>query len=154
MQLGKYALWLFICQLPGVLGTLVVQGSLCHWYSMLNRPSVAPPEWVYGSAWLVLYLLMGSAIFLVVKDGVTSKNRKALVLFLAQLVVNALWTPVFFGLHSIVGGVAVLAALIGLAAWTTWEFKKLSKPAFWLMAPYLLWLLYAMFINISFLRLN
>jgi tryptophan-rich sensory protein len=86
----------------GLIGSLGVADGFATWYSAIEKPAFTPPNWVFGPVWTVLYLLMGVAAFLVWQKGLrVPAVRVALSWFLVQLVLNALWTPVFFGLHRI-----------------------------------------------------
>jgi len=85
---------------PGVVGSLFTAPAIPVWYAGLVKPPVNPPDWVFGPVWTLLYLLMGVALFLVVKDGLKERRvRVAAAVFLAQLILNGLWSYGFFGLR-------------------------------------------------------
>ncbi|MEN6397288.1 MAG: TspO/MBR family protein [Methanoregula sp.] len=141
--------------LVGVAGSFFTAGSIPGWYAGLNKPAFNPPAWVFAPAWTLLYILMGSALFLVLKEG-TGKPlvRQGAILFTVQLALNFSWSIVFFGLHAIAAALAVLLLLIVLIAATMIVFRRISVPAAWLFVPYLAWCCFAALLNASIWMLN
>src|SRR4030042_565395 len=125
----------------GGVGSLVVTGGgFTSWYSAIENPSFTPPSWVFGPVWTVLYVLMGVAAFLVWQKGPGSRAvRVSLAWFLVQLVLNALWSPVFFGLHRMGLALAVIVFLWIAIVATRCRFSRISGLAGLLLVPYLLW---------------
>ncbi len=149
--LGSIAL----CQLAGLLGALTTSSDPGSWYESLSKPSFNPPSWAFGVVWPVLYTLMGVALWRVWREGTDRTDvRTALALFFSQLIFNAVWSPIFFGLHSIVGGLVVITVLLVLIVLAMRAMGKVDAPAFWLMVPYLLWVAFATVLNASILVLN
>jgi tryptophan-rich sensory protein len=140
----------------GLIGSLaMVGGGPRSWYAALAKPSFTPPNWVFGPVWTVLYLLMGIAAFLIWRKGLASAGVKtALAWFLVQLGLNALWTPVFFGLHRIGLALAVIVLLGAAIVATMYRFFRISRPAGLLLVPYLLWVSFATVLNASLWYLN
>ena len=139
----------------GVAGSVFTVGSIAGWYVGLNKPVFTPPAWVFAPAWTVLYILMGCALFFVVKEGTgTSLARQGLILFFAQLALNFGWSLVFFGTHAVAAALVVLLLLIVLIAATTLVFRRISVPAAWLLVPYLVWCCFAASLNAGILLLN
>ena len=140
----------------GLIGSLAVTDrGFMSWYAAIEKPGFTPPSWVFGPVWTILYLLMGVAAFLVWRRGLDRRvARVALVWFLVQLVLNASWTPVFFGLHRI--GLALLVILLLWAAIvvTLYHFLRVSRVAGLLLVPYLLWVSFAAVLNASIWHLN
>lgn len=139
--------WIGVSLAAGGLGSLASTGS-ASFYADLVRPSWAPPSWLFGPAWTLLYLLMGTAAWLVwrVRDTAPDTSRarhRGLVLFVLQLALNALWTWLFFEWR--LGGWAMLeiVVLFLTVAATTWLFARVERRAAWLLVPYLAWLAYA-----------
>jgi tryptophan-rich sensory protein len=125
-----------------------------EWYASLKKPSWNPPGWVFGPVWTTLYVMMAVAAWLVWKRGGFSSQRPALVLFLAQLALNAAWTPLFFGLHR--PGLAfaeILLLWLAIAAALA-AFRPVSRAAAWLLTPYLAWVSFAAVLNFALWRLN
>jgi benzodiazapine receptor len=140
----------------GLTGSLVMIGGRApSWYATLAKPSFTPPNWVFGPVWTVLYFLMGIAAFLVWRKGLSCAGVKtALAWFLVQLGLNAVWTPVFFGLHRIGLALAVIVLLWLAIIATMYRFFRISRPSGLLLVPYLLWVSFAVVLNASFWRLN
>jgi len=140
-----------LCQLAGVTGALVTDAGF---YRELTRPSWAPPGWLFGPVWVALYTLMGVAAWLVWRTGPGSDRRHALVAFGVQLALNAAWTPVFFGLRSIGGGLIVIAALDLAILATIILFGRKSQRAAWMLVPYAAWVGFATALNARLWQLN
>lgn len=140
-----------LCLLAGAVGGTVTAQNLNPWYQSLIRPPGVPPNWVFGPVWAALYILIGIAAWLVWRRAGRSR---ALRLWGWQLGVNALWPPVFFGLHALGMGLAVIVVMLGLIALTIRIFARISRPAAWLMLPYAVWVGYATYLNIGFWWLN
>jgi len=125
------------------------------WYETLAKPSFTPPSWLFAPAWITLYVLMGVAAFLIWRKGLDIRNVKsALIIFLVQLVLNALWSAIFFGAKSLIGGAVVIVLLWIAILFTILRFFKISAAAGGLLIPYILWVSFASVLNISILALN
>lgn len=143
------------CELVGILGTPFTISAIPTWYSSLNKPFFAPPNWLFGPAWIVLYFLMGVAFYLIWKQGWKKKKVKtACQFFLAQLLLNFIWSPIFFGLRSPLLGLIVIVAMWAMIVLTMKKFYPLSRPAFYLLIPYLLWVTFATLLNTAIVVLN
>ncbi|MDP8254395.1 MAG: TspO/MBR family protein [Candidatus Alcyoniella australis] len=146
---------ILICQATGVLGALFTVPSIPTWYAGLNKPWFNPPNWLFGPVWTTLYLLMAIAAYLVWRQGIERPTvRRALKLFAIQLGLNAIWSPMFFGLHDVFLGLVVILLLLGLLAWTHSAFKKVSPMAAALLVPYVLWVGFASLLNSALYLLN
>ncbi len=143
-----------ICFLAAGIGSWFTAASVKSWYPTLLKPAGTPPAWVFGPVWSMLYVLMATAAWLVWKQRTAADVTVALALFMTQLALNATWSLVFFGLRQ--PGLALLEILLLLAAiiGTMTNFAQLSRLAFWLMTPYLAWVLYAAYLNFGIWRLN
>ncbi|MBU2103831.1 tryptophan-rich sensory protein [Patescibacteria group bacterium] len=142
-----------ISLLAGFIGSFGTAGNIETWYTTLVQPSWTPPNWVFAPVWTTLYVLMGTAAFLVSRSKGIRKVF-ALWLFGAHLVVNALWSIVFFGMHELLLAVLVILLLDVLILMLIRMFYKHSRTAALLLVPYLLWSLYATTLSIGFLVLN
>ena len=121
------------------------------WYASLSKPAWNPPAWIFGPAWTLLYTLMAVAAWLVWKrDG----WRRPLRLYFVQLVLNAAWTPIFFGARELGWAMAEILALWTSILLTMLAFHRISRPAGWLFAPYLAWVTFAAALNFALWRLN
>jgi tryptophan-rich sensory protein len=151
----KLVVSLVACQFAGAIGAIFTTPAIPTWYATLQKPSFSPPNWLFAPAWITLYLLMGVAAFLIWRQGLAQKGvRAALVIFLVQLVLNALWSVVFFGLQSPLWGVVVIIALWIAILITIIKFFKLSTAAGSLMLPYILWVSFAAVLNVALFMLN
>lgn len=119
------------------------------YYAALAKPSWAPPAWVFGPAWTIVYVMMAVAAWRVWRQGGWRRHRGPLTLYVIQLALNALWTPIFFGLRW-PGGAFVEIVLLGLAiAVTGRAFFRVDRLAGGLFVPYLLWVGFAAALNFS-----
>ena len=153
---SKWMSWIVfvaICFGAAGVGGCFTVSSVRTWYPRLLKPAGTPPSWVFGPVWSVLYLLMGTAAWLVWQER-SSHVSLPLVLFFGQLILNAAWSFIFFGLRR--PGLALIEILILLLAiaLTTMSFSAHSRYAFWLMMPYLGWVAYATYLNLGLWRLN
>ena len=146
--------WIGICFGAAAIGSWFTAASVKTWYPTLRKPTGTPPAWVFGPVWSTLYVLMATAAWLVWRQRAAADVTAPLALFFTQLALNAAWSVVFFGLRR--PGLALLEILILLAAIiaTVANFVLLSRPAFWLMTPYVAWVSYASFLNFGIWRLN
>lgn len=144
-----------VSELAGIVGSIFTISAIPNWYSTLTKPALNPPSWVFGPVWATLYALMGIAAFLVWKKGWgRSDVRKALYVFCLQLVLNTLWSIVFFGLQSPAWAFVNITAMWFAIIWTMILFYRISKPAMWLLVPYILWVSFALYLNCSIWILN
>lgn len=141
--------------LAGFIGSIFTTPSIDGWYQGIIKPALNPPAWVFGPVWTTLFILMGIAAFLIWKRGLGRKDVKiALGIFIFQLVLNTFWSIIFFGLHS-PGGAFVEMIFLWLAILATIiTFAKISKPAAWLLVPYILWVSFAGYLNYTIWILN
>ena len=142
---------LLLCFAPGIIGGRFGPGE---WYSHSAKSSLTPPGWVFPIAWSILYLLMAIALFLLWRRTGLAGAPVALAIFLTQLVLNGLWSWLFFGQHRPLAALADLALL--------WVLILLSVVLFWrhrpaagaLLLPYLAWVSFAGFLNYQFWSLS
>jgi tryptophan-rich sensory protein len=143
--------WILLCFAAPALGAWSLPGA---WYAQLHKPSWNPPSWIFGPVWTTLYTVMAIAAWLVWKRGGFAVQRVGLSLFLLQLLFNALWSPLFFGLKNpalaFLDIVLLWLALLG----TLFAFWKARPLAGALLAPYLAWVSFASVLNLTLWRLN
>lgn len=151
----KLIVSILIPQLAGLIGSVFTISSVRNWYPTLNKPGFTPPNWLFGPAWTLLFLLMGISLYLVwQKELETPGVKKALIIFGAQLVLNILWSVLFFGLQSPLLGLIDILPLIVLIILNIIQFKKINPTAGYLLIPYLAWTSFAAILNFSILILN
>lgn len=154
-DVGSLVACVLVCEGVGLASGLVTARRIPTWYAGLAKPSFNPPSSVFGPVWTLLYLLMGVALFLVLRLGFARSGvGLAVALFALQLALNAAWTLVFFGARSLGGGLAVIVALLVAIAATIAAFLPLSQLAGWLLVPYLGWVAFATVLNAALWRLN
>ena len=156
-----------VSEAAGVIGSVFTTPAIAGWYAGIVKPALNPPAWVFGPVWTTLFALMGIAAFLIWREydkltlsgveGLASRKKQITIafgIFLGQLVLNTLWSIIFFGLHS-PGGALVEIVFLWLAILATIiAFAKISKPAAWLLVPYILWVSFAMYLNYVIWTLN
>jgi benzodiazapine receptor len=151
----KLIIAIIVSEFAGIIGSVFTVSAIPNWYSTLVKPVLNPPSWVFGPVWTALYALMGVSAFLVWKQGLGRRDvRNALMVFLFQLVLNASWSIVFFGLQSPSWAFVNIVAMLVVIIWTMILFYKISKPAMWLLVPYILWVSFASYLNYSIWMLN
>lgn len=151
----KLVIAVIISQLAGIIGSIFTVSAIPGWYATLAKPALNPPSWIFGPVWTTLYTLMGIAAFVVWKKGWGRPDvRKALYVFGLQLVLNTLWSIVFFGLQSPAWAFANIVLMWLAIVWTMILFYKISKTTLWLLAPYLLWVTFAAYLNYALWTLN
>lgn len=145
---------LIISYAAGALGSLATFPSIQGWYAGLDKPYFNPPNWVFGPVWTLLYTLMGIALYLVWQQRSKHAKRPFYVLFGIQLALNTLWSVVFFGLHQPLLGVGVIVLLLLSIIVTAALAWKVSRPAAYLLLPYIAWVSFATALNIAIAVLN
>ena len=132
----------------------LISGSMSG-YMQLRRPPLSPPGWVFPVVWTALYLLMGWASYLVLaSDASKGATRQALVTYGLQLLVNFLWSPVFFRLELRLLAFLILLSLWLLVCLTVHRFSAIDEKAGDLLLPYLLWITFAGYLNLGAFILN
>lgn len=149
----KLLISLALPQIMGGLGAFFTLSSVNSWFIALNKPIWNPPSWLFGPVWTLLYVLMGIACYLIWKSD--HPQKKALLkLYAIQLILNALWSPAFFGMQSPFLGLLVIIPLWAAIVLCILQFKKVSQLASGLMVPYLLWVTFATVLNASIWLMN
>ncbi len=151
----RVILSILICEAAGALGTIFTASQIQSWYlGELVRPSFAPPNWLFGPVWTLLYALMGIALFLVWKMKKSRQRTHAIQVFFLQLFLNAIWTPIFFGLHAVGAAFVVIVMMWAAIVATMIVFYREKKVAAYLLVPYLLWVSFASVLNGAIWVLN
>ncbi len=146
---------IFICLGAGMIGSIFTSSSIDTWYATLEKPTFNPPSWLFAPVWTALYFLMGISLFLILRqDLIKGKIKLAISIFGLQLILNALWSFLFFGLQN-----PFLAFMEIIILWiailiTILTFYKIKKVASILLVPYILWVTFATILNYYIWRLN
>jgi len=144
----KLLVAIVVCEMAGAVGSIFTFSAIPTWYATLKKPSFSPPNWLFGPVWLTLYTLMGISLYFVWSKGLKKEEVKnSIMLFGIQLFLNALWSFLFFGLHSTFYGLIGIAFLWFSIMVTIFKFYKISKNAAYLLLPYIAWVTFAMYLN-------
>lgn len=143
-----------VCFLAGGIGSLATASSVTGWYSQINKPSWNPPNWIFGPVWSTLFLMMGVACWLVWKQQGFAPAKFALGWFAFHLVLNTLWSVLFFGMQQMGWACVEIVALWISIAVAIFLFSGHSMLAAGLLVPYLMWVSFAAFLNFTIWRLN
>jgi translocator protein len=142
------------CLLAGGIGSIFTAPAIGGWYATIAKPTWNPPNWLFGPVWTLLYVLMGISLYLAWYAPHARGRRRALFLFFIQLGLNTLWSIIFFGLASPLFAFIEIIALWFFILLTLIAFYRISKPAAYLMMPYLLWVSFAAVLNYAIVLLN
>jgi len=165
---------IIICELAGVVGSVFTSPEIEAWYKNLKKPAFNPPNWVFGPAWIIIFILMGISLYLVWQKKFEPKIISAqtynplsqkflsgswrrlniVLIFVTQLVLNILWSVLFFGAHSVAAGFFELLMLWFAIVFTMVNFHRVSKVATWILLPYILWVSFAGILNFYIWILN
>lgn len=136
----------------GTVSALLTMNSI-DVYNELQKPALSPPGWIFSVVWTILYILMGISAYLIYISDSPDKY-KALKIYIAQLIVNALWSVIFFNLECYLFSFIWLILLLILVILMVKSFSAINKTAGYLQIPYLLWLIFAGYLNLSIYLLN
>lgn len=152
---GRLVIAIIVPLLVGGLTGLATAESVSTWYTTINTPAWTPPDAVFGPVWTTLYVLMGLALWLVWRHGLDQPVvRTAVVLFAVQLLLNFLWSLIFFGLHNPALALIDIVALWAFVLATTVQCFRVQPLAGWLLVPYLLWVSFATALNAAIWQIN
>ncbi len=139
------------------IGSGWISGSgITNWYNTLNKPFFQPPSWIFGPAWTILYTLMGISFALIWHDTSSPQANKntAIRLFLFQMVLNLIWSPVFFAMEQPLMAFVIIVIMWIAIATTIQSFITIQPKAAYLLIPYLMWVTFASVLNASIVYLN
>ena len=163
-QIGVGIAFVAAVTVVALAGSLATLPNVTGWYAHVDKVSWSPPNWIFGPAWSILYLTIALSGWIIWRSGWRQETRNdarsTLTLFWTQLAVNAVWTPVFFAGYPLVGepawwaALAIILILIALVTSLVVAARKHSKPASYLLLPYLFWLVFACSLNAGIIALN
>ena len=154
LHVGKLIGSLVLCQLAGLIGGLWTREAVRTWYQAIEKPGFTPPGWVFGPVWILLYLMMGVALYLVWLSPAHPSKTIALAVFAVQLILNALWSYFFFYSQNPRAGFIEIVILWVFIILSILLFYRIHKGAAMIMLPYLLWVTFAAYLNYSIWMLN
>ncbi|MCX6789483.1 MAG: tryptophan-rich sensory protein [Candidatus Gribaldobacteria bacterium] len=143
----KLIIAVVVCELAGVIGSVLTTPSIASWYATLPKPALNPPAWVFAPVWTILFALMGVSLYLIWREKQKSQSRIAVFVFFQQLGLNVLWSALFFEMHNPMLAFAEIIVLWMCILMTIFYFAKISKPAAWLLVPYIFWVSFAGYLN-------
>jgi translocator protein len=146
--------WLALCFGVASGSFIFAARSIPTWYPALAKPPLTPPSQAFGPVWTVLYALMAVSAWIVWKTRPSPCRTRGLRLFLIQLALNLLWNWIFFGAHQVLTAFVDLIALWAAILLIILTFRKMSHTAAWLLAPYLVWVTFAGYLNLAIWKLN
>jgi tryptophan-rich sensory protein len=151
----KLSVSVLACLIAGFVGSVATMPSIPTWYASLQKPAFNPPNWIFGPVWTTLFIMMGVAAFLVWDKGLENKKvRISLAIFGLQLLLNVLWSILFFGLQSPLYAFIDIIMLWASILATIIYFYRISAAAAYLLIPYILWVSFASILNLSIVILN
>ena len=143
--------WVALSMGAGLFGSRFMPGQ---WYAALSKPSFNPPSWIFAPVWTLLYIMMGVAAWMVWRRRSTRPVGLALTMFLVQLVFNALWSYLFFGLHLMAAASFEIVLLFFLVLTCAVLFGRIDRTAGILLVPYALWVAFASVLTVTLWRMN
>lgn len=151
----KLLISLVVTLAVGALAGIATAGQTSgDWYINLEKPAYQPPAWLFSPVWTTLYVLMGVSLYLVWKQPASRERNISIGVFVAQLVLNFLWSFIFFKWHLLEMAVIEIVVLWVLILATIIRFGKQSRPAAWLLVPYIAWVSFAAVLTFDINRLN
>lgn len=146
-QLLKLMFWFLLFESIGFLLGMLTQANIYPWYESLNKSSLTPPGFVFSVVWSLLYALLALVAVKLFHRDKESSNNKLIMLFVLQMLMNWAWTPLFFGLHWIMLSALWLVGLTALNGILIIQARNESPIVAWLLIPYLIWLMFACYLN-------
>ena len=146
--------WLLLTYAAAALGAYFTLPAIADWYRALAKPPLTPPDWLFAPVWTLLYTGMAVAVWLAWRTRRSTCRFRGMRLFLVQLLLNLTWTWIFFSQHRPGLALIEIVLLWAAIALTLRTFRTISRPAAWLLLPYLGWVTFAAYLNLGLWRLN
>jgi tryptophan-rich sensory protein len=156
LSITTLVLCILACEFAGIIGGFFTSRTIPTWYAKLKKPKINPPGWIFGPVWTVLYALMGWSLAIVLSEnsGFFIAAKFGVILFTVQLILNVIWSIIFFGLKRPGWAFAEILLLWLAIAGTMYEFHFVSALATWLLVPYILWVSFASVLNFLIWKIN
>ena len=149
-----YLFWILLSEAVGGLSGWLTREGTKIYQQTISQPPLSPPGWVFPVVWTILFALMGISAARIYLAPPSKERSQGLNLFIAQLVVNFFWSPIFFNLQAFAFAFFWLLILWGLVLWMIFTFRKVDPLAAKLQIPYLIWLTFAAYLNLGVWYLN
>lgn len=149
----KLVLWIMLFESIGFFLGLLTQANIAPWYAHLDKPLLTPPGFVFSIVWGLLYALL-AVIAWILSTHYSLVSKKITFVFMLQMIMNWVWTPLFFGLHWLIPSALWLIGLSSLNVFLIIEAKKTDRIVAWLLSPYLIWLIFATYLNVIIAIMN
>lgn len=149
-----YLLWILLAEAAGALSGWLARDGMQLYAQTIAKPPLSPPGWLFPVVWTLLYALMGIGAARIFQAPASKARSLGLNLFVTQLAVNFLWSPIFFNLQAFGLAFFWLLLLWVLVSWMILTFRNVDPPAAKLQIPYLLWLTFAAYLNFGVWYLN
>ena len=154
IKFKKFAISLIIPLAIGFTGSFFTSGSVGTWYTTLNKPSFNPPNWIFAPVWTILFIMIGISFYIAWSKGFLTRKWIPISIYALNLLLNLLWSLLFFGLKTpLISFIEIIALWIVIVV-NIIIFYKISKVSGILMIPYLLWVSFASVLNYSIYQLN
>lgn len=142
--------------LPNMLSSIFTSKSIKTWYERLNHPKLRPPNWLFGPVWTILYIMIGVSGYLIwsIEEGFSDKYKFAWGFYFLQLLLNFIWTPLFFGIHNLFVSLIDIIFMLTAIYVNIFAFYSIYPLAGQLLIPYVLWVSFATYLNFSYWYLN
>lgn len=150
---SKLVISILIAQSAGFIGTFFTIGAIPTWYAFLNKPTFSPPNWLFGPVWTILYTMIGISFYLI-WINYKKNNSWAIKFFIFHLLLNSMWSIIFFGLKNLSLALIEIVILWSSILYMIKNFYKINKLSSFLLIPYLLWVSFASILNLSIWMLN
>lgn len=154
MKLIGAIISILIAEVAGLIGSVFTSSSVKSWYVTLVKPNWNPPSWLFGPVWTTLYALMGLSAYLIWRGKNKTGVKLALGIYALQLILNIIWSGLFFGLKNPGLAFAEIIVLLFFIIVTIVLFWRINRFAGMLLIPYLAWVLFASYLNYTIWRLN
>ncbi len=150
---SKFVVSILLSQSAGFISSFFTVSAINNWYFYLEKPTLSPPNWLFGPVWIILYFFIGVSFFIIWKKEEV-KKRTAVKIFFLQLLLNASWSILFFGLQSPLLGLINIILLWITIMYMIILFYKISRKTAYLLLPYILWVSFAAYLNWAIWMLN
>lgn len=152
-KLFLFIFWIFLFESVGMFLGVITKSDISTWYMTLNRSQLTPPGYVFSIVWTILYAVLAYVAW-VICINYNSKYKKLVILFSIQMILNWAWTPIFFTLHSINLSAIWIVILVVVNVLLILEAKNINKKIVYALIPYIIWLIFAAYLNLIIVLSN